>query len=159
MNLANFSEKCIQWYHWYTLVAFSLDLCYRVVTLWDAARAMVFNNHILFCLLRWANSVFPSSCNIWLQEQKLCHPIKLQKDLNSALWLAHMVDTVATGSCKNLEKCRMRIINSMKISVMWSLNCWVQPMKCKWYRYAYHCKISKADSAWVGCSLGGSPRP
>ena len=27
-----------------------------------------------------------SSCNILLQERKLCHPIKLQKGLNSALW-------------------------------------------------------------------------
>ena len=49
-------------------------------------------------------SVFPSSCNIRLQEWEPCHPIKLQKDLNSALWLAHTVVTVATGSCKNLEK-------------------------------------------------------
>jgi len=49
-------------------------------------------------------TAFPSSCNIQLQEWEQCHPIKLQKDLNSALWLAHTVDTVATGSCKNLEK-------------------------------------------------------
>ena len=49
-------------------------------------------------------SVFPSSCNIRLQEWEPCHPIKLQKDLNSALSLAHTVDAVATGSCKNLEK-------------------------------------------------------
>jgi len=49
-------------------------------------------------------SAFPSSCNIRLQEREPCHPIKLQKDLNSALWLAHTVDAVATGSCKNLEK-------------------------------------------------------
>ena len=39
-------------------------------------------------------SAFPSSCNIRLQERKLCHPIKLQNDLNSALWLAHTVDTL-----------------------------------------------------------------
>jgi len=49
-------------------------------------------------------SVFPSSCNIRLQGREPCHPIKLQKVLNSALWLAHTVDAVATGSCKNLEK-------------------------------------------------------
>jgi len=48
-------------------------------------------------------SVFPSSCNIRLQEREPCHPIKLQ-DLNFALWLAHTVDAIATGSCKNLEK-------------------------------------------------------
>ena len=41
-------------------------------------------------------SVFPSSCNIRLQERELCHPIKLQKDLNSAIWLAHKVAAVAT---------------------------------------------------------------
>jgi len=28
---------------------------------------------------------FPSSCNIRLQEREPCHPIKFQKDLNSAL--------------------------------------------------------------------------
>jgi len=37
-------------------------------------------------------SVFPSSCNIRLQEQEPCHPIKLQV-LNSAPELAHKVDT------------------------------------------------------------------
>ena len=50
-------------------------------------------------------SVFPSWCNIRLQEREPCHPIRLQKDLNSALWLAHTVDAIATRSCKNLEKC------------------------------------------------------
>ena len=49
-------------------------------------------------------SIFPSSCNIQLREQEPCHPIKLQKDLNSAVWLVHTVDVVATGSCKNLIK-------------------------------------------------------
>jgi len=58
-------------------------------------------------------SIFPSSCNIRLQEWELCHPIKLQKDLYSVLWLVHTVDAVATGSCKNLEKC---CISDMKIS-------------------------------------------
>jgi len=54
----------------------------------------------MFLFLR-GTAFFPSSCNIRLQEGEPCHPFKLQKDLNSAIWLAH---TVVTGSCKNLEK-------------------------------------------------------
>ena len=42
--------------------------------------------------------------HIRLQEQELCHPIKQQKELNSALWLGQKADTAITGSCKNLEK-------------------------------------------------------
>jgi len=66
-----------------------------------------FQGCIGFNLLFWNTvtySVFPSSCNIRSQEWEPCHPIKLLKDLNSALWMAHTVDAVATGSCKNLEK-------------------------------------------------------
>jgi len=50
------------------------------------------------CIREWirlptnCTVLFPSSCNIREQEQELWHPIKLQKDFNSALWLAHKFD-------------------------------------------------------------------
>jgi len=43
-------------------------------------------------------SVFPSWGNSWLQEWEPCQPIKLQKGLNYALWLAHMIETVAMST-------------------------------------------------------------
>lgn len=42
------------------------------------------------------------------------HPIKLPKELNSGLRLAHTVDTVAATSCKNLKK---RCIGSLSTIV------------------------------------------
>jgi len=84
--------------------------------------AMNYNSWCFVFMTQWAillndasYSAFPSSCNVRLQEREPCHPIKLLNDLNSALWLAHTVDAVATGSCKNLEKhCN---------SVVWKMHC------------------------------------
>ena len=41
--------------------------------------------HVISAEAQIIDSIFPSSCNIRLQRRQPCHPIKLQKDLNSAL--------------------------------------------------------------------------
>ena len=72
-------------------------VCWNMWALGQGSSAYVF-------LFLRGTAFFPSSCNSRLQERGPCHPIKLQKDLNSATWLAYTVDAVVTGSCKNLEK-------------------------------------------------------
>jgi len=75
----------------------------------------------LCCKCWHYTAFFPSSGNILLQEREPCHPIKLQKDLNSAHWLAHTVDAVATRSCKYLENvvhCRDEQFNNHMITAI-----------------------------------------
>ena len=88
--------------------------------LWSQFSSWIFSHNVRFCgrgaglfvlntdyavdnllknstsYLHAPHSKVQRSCNIPLQEWEPCHPIKLQKDLNSALCLAHTVDAVVT---------------------------------------------------------------
>ena len=83
---------------------------------------------------------------IWLQEWEPHHPIKLQKDLSSALWLVHMVVAVATGCCKNLENCCMQVTTIISKSE-WKWNLPTSFCNSKWKRkFAYEF----LNSEWNG---------
>ena len=75
--------------------------------------------HVRLCIslkfpISWKNwfsvvvtnySAFPSSCNFRLQQRQPCEPIREQNLNPSAIWLDGTVLALATGCCKNLEKC------------------------------------------------------
>ena len=87
-------------------------------------------------------STFPSSCNIRLQEREPCHPIKLQKDLNSALWLAHTVELLQPEVARTWKSAVLQAKAAL-LTLGAAPNCvsvWFQQWLCQ-------CVVSAVDSS------------